>query len=127
MREIKRRNLVYYLDIADAESGEPMGKLADISLNGVLVLSETPIKTDYKGKLKILMPFDGFMTVPIPPVPVEKRWGKRDKKTDYYYYGMEITETDIKLEKAISSLIAKIGFSDGEKKARRGLFSQDFY
>lgn len=127
MRETKRRNLVYYLDVKDTKSGEIIGKLADISLNGVLILSEDPIEQNFKGTIEILMPFEGFLDTRIPRIEVVRRWGKKNKTTDYFYFGLEITNSSIELEKAISILIAKIGFSDGEKKARRGLFSQDFY
>ncbi len=127
VREIKRRNLVYYLDIEDTETGNMIGKLADISSNGVLLLAEQPIDSGFKGTIEIKIPFEGFISVPLPPITVETRWNKQDRKTGHHYYGMEFTGKTLELEKAVAVLIAKIGFSDGEKKARRGLFSEDFY
>ncbi|MDC7124252.1 MAG: PilZ domain-containing protein [Spirochaetales bacterium] len=127
MRGLTRRNLIYYLDIVDIKTGNKLGKIADISLNGLLVLSEEAIESGFSGSIGVVYPLENFLSEPFPPMEAEIKWQRTEKKTGLIYYGMEITNTSVELEKMIAMLIGKIGFSDGEKKARRGLFSQDFY
>ncbi|MDC7219017.1 MAG: hypothetical protein PQJ59_03690 [Spirochaetales bacterium] len=100
--------------------------MADISLNGILMLSEKRLNREYKGRIRI-------QSSRLPRLEknliltVENRWSKRDKSTGLYYHGMEILNSNRDLEKDISLLIDNIGFSDGMKKVRHGLFFPDFF
>ena len=46
-RRIKpRRHLIFYLRVFNDETGELIGYLGDIHTDGIMVMSETPIKAD---------------------------------------------------------------------------------
>ncbi len=125
MRQNTRRTLIYYLNIKD--SRQDIGKLADISLTGLLVFSEDEsVSRDYKGTVTIesssLPQLSSDLTMDI-----ETRWLRRDKSTGLYYYGMEIMNKSPELEKDIKLLVKSIGFSDGLKKVHQGLFFPDFF
>ena len=44
-RKLKRRHLIYYLRVFDAESGDVLGHIIDIHTEGFLLISEHPIPT----------------------------------------------------------------------------------
>ena len=56
-RSEKRRNLIYYLEVYDNESGELTGHVIDITKGGVLIISESMLELNKIFSLKIILPF----------------------------------------------------------------------
>jgi c-di-GMP-binding flagellar brake protein YcgR len=124
VRKKSRRTLIYYLNIKDSK--KEIGKLADISLNGILMFSEDKLESEYRGRIIIESSSSPKLAEDLV-LTVENRWTRKDKSTGLYYHGMEIIDNSPELEKKISHLIDNIGFSDGMKKVRQGLFFPDFF
>ncbi|MEA1911888.1 MAG: PilZ domain-containing protein [Spirochaetota bacterium] len=127
MRKETRRTLIYYLDIICASEGSIIGKLADITLNGLLILSDDPIKIGLSGTFLIKMPPGLINENSDMEIDGEIKWVKQDTKTSLYYSGMEFTNNNQNIEKDIHALISRIGFSDGTKTIHTGHFDPKFY
>lgn len=56
-RSEKRKNLIYYLEVFDNESGELAGHVVDITTAGVMIVSESMFELDKIFSLKIMLPF----------------------------------------------------------------------
>jgi len=54
-RKLKRRNLIYYLHVLERASGRLIGYLVDISTEGILLMTESPIAFGTMLELKILL------------------------------------------------------------------------
>jgi hypothetical protein len=54
-RRLKRRSLIYYLHVQERSSGRLVGYLVDISTEGLLIMTESPIEPGTTLDLKILL------------------------------------------------------------------------
>ena len=55
-RAIARRHLVFYLRVFEDSTGKILGHLADISTNGIMLVSEKKIPVDRDYRLRIRLP-----------------------------------------------------------------------
>lgn len=127
MRKETRRTLIYYLDIINNADNSIIGKLADITLSGLLILSDNPLPNGLSGTFSIKMPPGPAYENHNLLIDGKIKWIKQDKNTTLYYSGLEFSNKDLDLEKLIKALINRIGFSDGTKKIHTGLFNPEFY
>jgi len=94
-RKQERSHLTYYLDVIDVWSGEVLGKIADITLEGLMLLTKESIPVGTQKQLKIVSSDESFS-----PIEFESdcRWCKTDVNPDYFDVGFhldEISEDDI--------------------------------
>lgn len=54
-RKLKRRHLIYYLNVRERVSGKSIGSLVDISTEGIMIMSENPIALETFLELKIVL------------------------------------------------------------------------
>lgn len=114
-RNEKRRHLIYYLQAIDAETGQELGRVGDISTNGLLLLTEAnlPMGEFFNVIIKIHgMKEEG--SVSQIQVRLKTLWSKKDYNPSISCIGtqfVEPTEEDIE---AISNIIDSIGFFNGE-------------
>ena len=54
-RKLKRRHLIYYLHVLEKTSGDLIGYLVDITTDGIMIMSESPIEVGEALELKILL------------------------------------------------------------------------
>jgi len=127
MRKETRRTLIYYLDVINEANNSVIGKLADITLNGLLILSDDPLPKGLSGTFSIKMPPGLAYKNHNLLINGKIKWIKQDEKTTLYYSGLEFSNMNLELEKLIKALINRIGFSDGTKKIHTGLFDPEFY
>ena len=118
-----RRTIFYYLTILHRESREEIGKLGDISKDGVLVITQD-LDTLRSGRLPIdiVLPAALKPTQKVLSVDIEARWTKRDSNPRYYLVGCEISSAPEQQE-IIEELIDMYAFSDGYKDLRREMES----
>ncbi|NJK50230.1 PilZ domain-containing protein [Candidatus Gracilibacteria bacterium] len=55
-RKLKRWHLIYYLRVIDRDTKQPIGHLIDISENGMMLVSETPISLEQVFDLQMILP-----------------------------------------------------------------------
>ena len=53
-RSKERSHLTYYFDVIDVESGVVLGKIADITVEGMMLLSKESIEVGLEKKLRIV-------------------------------------------------------------------------
>lgn len=110
-RKLKRRHLIYYLRIFEAETGKHIGNLADITQEGIMIISEAPIQTKIIYSLNMVLPnkLRGKKEISFE---AKCLWCKKDINPDFYVAGFQfinITESDKEL---IEMLIDRMGFND---------------
>lgn len=106
----KRHNL-YFLSAFDARNGNALGQLSDISVEGVSLLSETPLQCPCTYLLRILVP-QGTGPDFALEFEAESRWTSTEEGT--YTTGFRITfltdEQRAQIEKIVNNYsYAKIG------------------
>lgn len=115
-RSTDRRSVFYYLEIFRGDTEELLGRLGDISNEGIMILKENIIPVGEVFPVKIALPqgFPGkedYLTV-----TVEARWSKQDINPDIIRNGCKFVSTSHKEEEIIQDLITFYGFSDGHKQ-----------
>ena len=108
-RQLKRFHLIYYLRIFEAESGINVGHLVDITVEGIMMISEEPIPTgkDYSYKMKLPGIFHGRDEIEFK---AHCLWCKKDINPEFYVSGYKIETLDPQDVETITSLISTYGF-----------------
>ena len=110
-RKFKRRHLIYYLRVYDRNTGVLIGHLADITTDGVMLVSETPVKTETDFDFKMTLPaeIEGSREITFETSSI---WSKKDVNPDFYATGFKIRNIDNRDLDLISILIDAFGFRD---------------
>lgn len=107
----KRRHLIYYLRLLEQPGDRVVGYLVDITIEGFMMMCETPIELGKRMKLKLLVndePGDKrFMLF-----TAVCRWCKRSPNTIFYDAGFELEDISAKEFLGIRKIIKEIGFND---------------
>ena len=110
-RGVERVYLAFYLRVFDGMGGKVVGHLVNISSNGLMLLSDSPIPVNEEYMLRMRL----------PPVLVEKgeiifnavsRWCENDANPDFYLAGFQLHDISPELKDDILALIEE--FSSGE-------------
>ena len=106
-RHLTRRELIYYLKITNRQSGQEIGRMGDVHHEGMLVLSEKPLKTG--------MPLDLSLELPKALQSAGHRelqfrgeivWTRPGPKTNNYHEnGLRFVDADETQRMAIDKLI----------------------
>lgn len=107
----RRRHLHYYAKVNNRDTGEMIGRVADISLSGVMLVRADGIESGKTYALRVLLPevFEEKGHIDFEAV---SRWCKKDVNPDFHVIGFEITHIDSKNEKMIMQLIKACSFDD---------------
>lgn len=114
-REQKRRHLLMYLKAYDISSDKLIGRLIDLTSNGMMLLTEKPIDTNkiYLIKIELPEPIDGKNDITFDAKCLRC---ENDVNSDYYDAGFQIINLDSEEENIISKLIIRFGFNDQEAR-----------
>ena len=110
-RIMKRRHLVYYLEVHDAESDELIGNLVDITTRGCKIVSKEPIPKGKTFTLRLTLP-DDFYTKKELVFEAKSVWSANDINPDFYDTGFEVPRLGLEERKVIRRLIERVGFND---------------
>lgn len=110
-RKLKRRHLIYYLRVYDTVTEGLIGHLVDITVDGMMIMSENPIKENIDFSLKMKLP-DGFEATKEIRFKAVAIWTKKDINPDFYATGFKFTDIQKNDEEFIESLIDDFGFRD---------------
>lgn len=110
-RKFKRRHLIYYLRIYDRKTEVLIGHLADITTDGIMLVSEEPIKAESVFNFKMTLPaeIEGSRDITFDAFSV---WCKKDVNPDFYATGFKISNIEARDIELIEILIDSFGFRD---------------
>lgn len=106
-----RSHLHYYAKVLNRDNGEVLGRIADISLTGVMLIRSDSIEAGKTYALRILLPGAVEESAAIDFEAVS-RWCNKDVNPSFHAIGLEITHIDSKNEKMIIQLIKACSFDD---------------
>ncbi len=110
-RQFKRRSLYYYLQVLDRKTGREIGRLVDIHVAGLLIISRQSFKQDQEIDLRISLDDEALRSLSGKlDVRAVAKWCKQDVNRDYYVTGLQFTEISPAQENIIEDLVRIIGF-----------------
>ena len=103
-RRLTRKNLIYYLKVVDRRTGTLVGKLADISLEGIMLIHPEPIPVGRTYELRLDLPEHMEVKGPID-FSAQSKWSKKDLNPDFYAAGFQFTDIRDKDVEILKQLI----------------------
>ncbi len=90
-RKSQRKQTVFYLEVMDAEIDQPIGRLVDITTEGVMLIHEHPLAINRLYQLRILLPkpLGGASQVEFK---AECRWCRQSVNEAFFDAGLRILE-----------------------------------
>ena len=110
-RHIKRSHLIYYLRVFNQANNQILGHLVDITHEGAMLISESPIPTGEHFQLRMMLPAEIFGREHMD-FEAESLWSKRDINPDFYDTGFRLLNVEVKDTAIIARLIDEYGFRD---------------
>ncbi len=110
-RKLKRRHLIYYLQVVDADTNNPLGFLADITEEGLMLVSEKRLPAGQKIKLKMKLP-DNRFDERFLLFTAETVWCRQDVNEELYDIGFKIFDLPLEKRLLIEDMVKAIGFLD---------------
>jgi hypothetical protein len=110
-RKFKRRLLVYNLEVFDTETGEPIGRMVDITPEGMMLVSARPIDINSMLHLSVELPSDIFSTKRVNFTSIA-HWCRHDINPELFDIGIEFTDITDKNIETVVGLIADYAFPD---------------
>ncbi len=113
-RKSERRQLIYYLKVLDKNTNNLIGHLADITPEGLMLLSDQQNKPGKIFNLRILLPEETIGSKYLD-VRAMSLWCKNDVNESLYDTGLKFINLSITANEIIESLIDEISMSIVEK------------
>ena len=88
-RKEKRWHTLHYLKVYNGKTNKPAGRLVNISTEGIMLMSEKPIKTDTTYHLRIVMPKGDNNRTSIAFEAIS-RWSMKGLNPEYYDSGFQL-------------------------------------
>jgi hypothetical protein len=110
-RQYRRRSLVYNLQVVDKNTGDIVGRVANLSPEGLMLITTDRLVKDMQLELSMALPEKIFNRDRIE-CAAKCTWCKRNATTDFYEAGLQlfgVTDRDIE---AIVALITKYRLLD---------------
>ncbi len=111
LRQVDRRCLVFYLRVFDGSSKSILGYLVDISENGIMLISDGPLRIEKNYRLRMRLPTEMQDRNEILFTAVS-RWCKIDSSSDFYLTGFQLNDLCPKTQKLVFGLIEDFGFNE---------------
>ncbi|CAN2040904.1 PilZ domain-containing protein [Candidatus Magnetomoraceae bacterium gMMP-15] len=108
-RSQKRIHLIYYLRVFNTENDQLLGHLVDITTEGLMLISESPIKKDIDFNLRMVLPetIEGSKIIHFQAKSI---WCKKDINPDFYDTGFQFTKVSSEQIEIIERLIKEFLF-----------------
>lgn len=120
-RKQERKNLVAYTQVFDLYGGNLVGYLGDLTVSGVMIISEKPLKPGTELTLAIEIPeLPGIKAIRMS-LTSRVVWCQQDLSPQYYNIGFEFKEVAPNQKSLIESIIKNYEFRrDVPKYPTRG-------
>lgn len=110
-RALKRRHLVYYLEVYDDDANQLLGHLVDLTTNGLKLVSKKRIPTNRTYHLRMMLP-EGYFSQKDLYFEAQSMWSSNDVNPDFYDTGFSAPNLDIAAQNIIRDLVSQISFND---------------
>jgi len=110
-RKLKRRHLLYYARIFNAQTRELMGNLVDITPEGVMLASEKTHPTDEPFRLSIELS-EGITDKSFLELTAKSIWCRPDIDPHFHTTGFELLDLTPQDREIIQRIIDTYGFRD---------------
>ena len=111
LRQLKRRHLIYYLEVLDNSNNELLGHLVDLTVKGMKLVSKNYIEPNKEYSLKMILP-EGCCKEREVQFKATSMWCREDVNPDFYAVGFKAPKLDKDTRKIFMILINQIGFND---------------
>ncbi|HYW82876.1 MAG TPA: PilZ domain-containing protein [Spirochaetia bacterium] len=103
-RHEERKQIIYYLRVFDADSGSPLGHVANLSAHGFMVRSELQLK---KGKTMLVrLDLPKSMNGPLQlELKTRVKWSRPDPDSSFFKTGLGLMHVSKNDEKTLADLI----------------------
>ena len=103
---LKRNYCKVFFRIVNEETGEQLGNLVDITVDGLRMVGSAPVNPDAIYYLKLVLPteIEGVREVTLSAI---SRWCNQDTNPEFYNAGFEFRNVSMKNIKVIRQLIEK--------------------
>jgi hypothetical protein len=91
-RGLKRRHLIYYLEVSDVATGSVVGHVVDLTTGGMLLTSPTPIETGKVFALRMALPAHGDTPAEAVEFSARSLWCQDDINPDLLLTGFRFLE-----------------------------------
>ena len=108
-RKDKRRNSVYYLEVFEEETKSFVGRLINITKDGMMLESQEPIEVEKDYRLSMQLP-NSLVRKPKITFDAKSVWCKKEDDFESYKAGFQLQNLDTKVEKEINRLMEKFKF-----------------
>ena len=110
-RSQKRRNTIYYLEVYDLNTGSLLGRMTDITVEGMMLINERPIAANKTYQCRMVLPKEilGRTNIIFDANCV---WSRQARNSDFYEAGFRSLVADPGDIDAIEMLIQRFAFSD---------------
>jgi c-di-GMP-binding flagellar brake protein YcgR len=108
-RKLNRHSLIYQLSVFNYDTEKQIGYIVDISLEGAMLISESPVSVGTQIKLHIVLP-PSFPKETYLDIEAESVRVCQDVNTDYYDTGFRFFRINSQQQEIISCLVDEYGF-----------------
>jgi len=108
-RRQPRRHPIYYLQVSDQDSDQPIGRVVDLTQEGMRLVSERPIALHQDYRLKMTVPIDD-LTAEQFTFSAESLWNGLDVNPDLHNTGFRIKELPPKGARVIKKVVEELCF-----------------
>jgi len=112
-RRLKRRHLIFYLRVFNAETNQLLGYLVDLTPEGIMLMSEEPVEKGEKFKLRMDLPEEYSDRAKIE-FDAESVWTSTDVNPDFYDTGFKFSNVSHEERLIIEDIIDDLGFEDAD-------------
>jgi len=108
-RQCRRRHLIYYLQVFDHENGAALGRVVDITHQGIKLVSreEIPCGTTFRLRMALPKSYSSHGQIVFDATSV---WSGRDVKPNFFATGFTAPDMPPHARDLIADLIKRMGF-----------------
>ncbi|HEY3380231.1 MAG TPA: PilZ domain-containing protein [Vicinamibacterales bacterium] len=110
-RKLKRRHLLYYLRVLNAETRRRVGYLVDITSEGVMLLRTQRMRPGRTIKMSMLLPGQSRNGERLE-FDATSLWCRRDVNSDFWDVGFRVVNLNRRQMAVLETLIEDHGFND---------------
>ncbi|WP_460050084.1 PilZ domain-containing protein [Spirochaeta dissipatitropha] len=114
-RQSARRKVFYYLEVDDLASGKMLGRIGDISPDGLLLLVTAALPMAKLYSVAVRLPDTPEFSGQSLELEIETRWQKPDVNPEILMVGCRVTRKPAGQGALINRIIDYYGFSEGYK------------
>jgi len=111
LRALKRRHLIYYLEVYDDATGTLLGHLVDITSEGIKLVSKAPIAAGKDFQLRMQLP-EHYFEDRVLRFEAVSLWSSNDVNPDFYDTGFRVTWKDRRAAEIVADLVQQFGFNN---------------